>query len=83
MVAIKKHHPEPDDVDDIPGVQILDAEEGRSLFDYKARQLLNVSGEEFVRRWDAGDFRPVPDTVEGRKVGRLVMMIPFARPTNA
>ena len=71
------------DSDEIPGIHVLTLEEGRAFFDRRARSELGISGEEFLRRWDRGDYRPVPDTVEGRKVGRLVMMIPFARRTNA
>lgn len=82
MVAIMRHKPEFDKGDEIEGVDILTAEEGRAFFDRKAREELGISGAEFLRRWDDGEFRPVPDTVEGRKVGRLVMMIPFARQTN-
>ncbi len=63
----------------IPGVLFLTREEGKQLFDYQARKLLNISGDEFLRRWDAGEYQPVPDTPEGRKVERLAMLIPFAR----
>jgi hypothetical protein len=83
MVATRKHHPEPDDIDDIPGIQFLDAEDSRIFFDQQVRKVLAISGDEFLRRWDAGEYRPVPDTPEGRLLGRLVMLIPFARPTRA
>lgn len=69
--------------DEIAGVRILTPEEGRAFFDRRARSELGISGEEFLKRWDAGEYRPIPDTVEGRRIGRLVMMIPFARCTNA
>lgn len=76
------HRREPLNLDGIPGIIQLTAEEGRALFDRKAREALGISGEEFLRRWDAGEYRPVPDTREGRKIGRLVMMLPFAGPTS-
>jgi hypothetical protein len=69
--------------DEIPGVHIVTPEEGVALFDQQAHKTLGISGEEFLRRWDAGEYWPVPDTVEGRKIGRLAMMIPFARRTTA
>jgi hypothetical protein len=69
--------------DEIPGIRILTPEEGSALFDREARETLGISGEEFLRRWDAGEYRPIPDTPEGWKIGRLVMMIPFARRTKA
>jgi len=64
-----------------PGVDAMTREEGVALFDRKARQLIGMSGAEFLQRWDAGELRPVPDTADGRKIGRLVMLIPFARRT--
>jgi len=71
------------DRDTLPGVRFATADEGRALFDRQSRRLLGISGAEFLRRWDAGAYRPVPDTPEGRKVRRLVMLMPFARRTNA
>lgn len=76
---------QPDDTDEhqaIAGIQLLSAEEGVALFDREARTLLHISGAEFLRRWDRGEYRPVPDTAEGRKVRRLVMLMPFARDTD-
>ena len=63
-----------------PGIRVATAKEGRDLFDYQARKLLNISGEEFLRRWDAGQYRHVADeTAEERAVLRLVMLLPFVR----
>lgn len=85
MVARPKPTPDDlsDDLDDIPGVHIVTREEGIALFDQQARKTLGLSGDEFLRRWDAGEFQPIPDTPEGWKIGRLVMTIPFARRTKA
>jgi hypothetical protein len=69
--------------DAIPGIDLVTPEEALALFDRRARQLLHISAEEFLRRWDAGEYRPVPDDAEGRKVGELVMMLPFARRTKS
>lgn len=44
--------------------------------------MLGVSGAEFLEVWDQGEYQPVPDTREGRKVARLVMLIPIARRAN-
>lgn len=59
------------------------AEEGREIFDRQARKALGISGAEFLRRWDAGDYRRVADDADGRKVRRLAMLMPFARRTRA
>lgn len=63
-------------------VRVASASEGRVFFDRQARKSLGISGDEFLRRWDTGMYRPVPDTAEGRKIGRLVMLMPFARRTK-
>jgi hypothetical protein len=70
-------------LDEIPGVILLSPEEAYELFDRHARKHLGISGEEFLRRWDAGEIGPVPDTPEGRGLGELVMMMPFARRTTS
>jgi hypothetical protein len=51
------------------------AEEGRELFDKRARELFGVTGEEWLRQWDAGEYRDSTDS----KVITLAMLIPFAR----
>ncbi len=58
---------------------VLPPEEGRALFDAEARHWAGISGEEFLRRWDAGDYRNIPDTPEGRRIMDVVFLIPFGR----
>lgn len=71
--------PVPDDFDpdDIPGVRILSKQEAREMFERDAMNTLGISGQEFVRRWYAGEWQPVPDDTEGRKIARLSMSIGF------
>jgi hypothetical protein len=57
-------------------VEELTPEQGRALFDRRARYYLHMSGEEFVRAWDAGEFDDDPDRPE---VMSVVMLLPFAR----
>jgi hypothetical protein len=66
----------------ITAARVVTIEEGHAMFDRQARRELGISGAEFLRRWDAGAYRPVPDTAEGRKIGRLVMLMPFAGRTK-
>ncbi len=42
-------------------VRRLDAVEERAFFDRSARALLGISGDEFVRRWNAGEYDDVAD----------------------
>lgn len=66
--------------DDVPPVVQLTREEGRAFFDTKCRRELGMSGEEFLRRYDAGEFDGIEEDEFGRKVVRIEMSIPFARP---
>jgi hypothetical protein len=57
----------------------LDDADARAFFDTQARAMLGMSGEEFLRRWDAGEFVALVDDPEHPKIRRLAAMISFAR----
>lgn len=57
-------------------IKDLTSEEGRDLFDRKAKQYLGVSGEEFIRGLQAGEYG---DPDDDPRVMRLVMLLPFAK----
>jgi hypothetical protein len=90
MVARPSHPTDDDDAlyeDDLDpdryeGIHFVTVEEGRQLFDQRARHELGISGEEFLRRWGSGEYRRIPDTPEGRKISLMVMLLPFVRPTS-
>ena len=63
---------------EIDGIYFPAPEEARAIFHARARYELGISGEEFLRRWDNGEYQPAPDDTEGRKVERVAMMISFA-----
>jgi hypothetical protein len=69
--------------DSMPGVHIATQQEGVALFDYQARTQLGISGEEFLKRWDAGEYAHPKDIEVASKVQRLAMLMPFARRTRA
>lgn len=52
-------------------------EQGRALFDERARRHLGMSGPEFIAAYDAGLLDE-----EDPHVGHLVMLLPFARLTG-
>jgi hypothetical protein len=60
-------------------IRFLDDDESRQFFDAQARRLMNMSGEEFLRRYDAGDFAEPQDDRQGRAVMKLVMLSSFGR----
>lgn len=60
--------------------QALTRAEGRVLFDEAAQRYMGMSGDEFLRRWDAGEYdEPKYDTLEDINVMRMYFLIPFAR----
>ena len=53
----------------------LTTAEGWAMLDDEARHYLGIDAQEFVRRWDAGEFEH-PDRPE---VLRVAMLLPFVR----
>jgi hypothetical protein len=63
----------------IEGVQYISAAEAREVFDYQARKLMGMSGEEFLRRWDEGEFRDLFDKRGHEDLTHLVLMMGLGR----
>lgn len=40
---------------------------------------MGIGGEEFIRRWEAGEYDEIADKAGHRHIIELVLMIPFAR----
>jgi hypothetical protein len=55
-----------------PRSRELTREEGLTLIDERARRFLGMSGEEFRRRYEAGELAEDDDDVQ-----RLAMLLPF------
>ena len=51
-------------------------EEAMKAFDYTCRYYLNMSGREFLRRLDNGEFKHDPSNTP---LARVLAMLPFAR----
>lgn len=64
-------------IGDSPVAWLTD-EEAESFFDRNARELVGMSGKDFLVRWDRGEFRKRVDINDDR-VLRLAMLIPFGR----
>lgn len=55
-------------------------EEARELFDRAARRALNMSGEDFLRKWDAGEFDPIIDDPKyHNKIIGVAMLLPLVK----
>jgi hypothetical protein len=76
-MASVPEHVDDEHVDD--GIRFLDDDEARELFDREARRLMGMSGDEFLRRYDAGEYnRPLEDPEE-ENIMIMLMMLNFAR----
>ncbi len=60
----------------VPMYRELTEEEARELFDEIARRSLNMTGEEFLRAWDAGQIQLEPERPE---VMEVVFHLPLVR----
>jgi hypothetical protein len=60
-------------------IRFLGDDEAHQYFDRQARRLLGISGEEFLRRYDAGEFAVLNDERQQRAVMKLTMLSPFGR----
>ena len=58
----------------LPPAKELTSEEARDFFESEVQRVLGISGEEFLRRLDAGDYRDVIDTPGHWHIGRLEML---------
>jgi hypothetical protein len=61
------------------GIRFLDDAESHAYFDRQAQRLLGITGEEFLRRYDAGEYATTKDDRELRAVMKLAVLAPFGR----
>jgi hypothetical protein len=61
---------------------ILSPEEGRAYFEEAIPRILGTSAEEFLQRYDAGEYANLPDTPEHWPIERAIFLIPLARPDS-
>ena len=55
-------------------------DEADRLFDETAKRYLNLSGTEFLKRWDEGYYRT---SASKNRAERVAMLIPMVRSTSA
>lgn len=63
----------------VPGVHFASEKEGKYLFDVQARKNFGISGEEFLARFDAGEYDAITDMDEIHRFNRMVMLMSFVR----
>ena len=63
----------------LPPIVEVSPEEARADFDEWMRHWMRISGEEFARRYDAGEYDEILDDGEHWYLIHLEMMLPFVR----
>lgn len=61
------------------GRNYLTPEEGKAEFDAAVRKYMGMSGEEFICRWESGEYDEIYDKAGHRHIGFLAGLIPLAR----
>lgn len=72
----------PEPVDEpffVPEVVLVSPEEGRRMFDEAARRIAGMSGAEFIRRYDAGEYAGIADDAGHREIIELAMLVNVGR----
>ncbi len=72
-------------IDDAPvaddrGYDELTPEEAREVFEADIRRLLGISGDEFLRRYDAGELVPYDEEGENVRVVSAILSMTLVRP---
>jgi hypothetical protein len=65
------------------GIRWLGDEESYELFDRLARTVLGLSGDEFIERWDRGEYDEIADDPGHPGLMHLIAMIDFGRKNGA
>ena len=58
---------------------IMPPEEARAFFESEIQRLLGMSGDEFLRRYDAGEYLDMEDSIENRNYLEASFLISFGR----
>ena len=60
---------------------IMSPEEARAFFEREVQRLVGMSGDEFIRRYDAGEYAEIEDVPENWNIFRAAFLIGFGKAT--
>ena len=60
-------------------VRDLSLKESWAFFDAKAQELMGIGGDEFIRRWNAGDYDAIADDPAHSDIMYLALFLPRDR----
>ena len=58
---------------------VLDEQFGQEFLDQQARRLVGMTGDEFLRRWEAGEFDNNLHDPDHPEIADIAALIPFVR----
>lgn len=76
MSAHRDETPEPDPL--LPPVHFATREESRQMFENRARYALGMSGAEFKRKWESGEFGDIERHPDYIKIMLVAALLPWA-----
>ncbi len=79
MSVLKRIEDDDDGEFALPPMIWLTPIEAHAQFDQRAREMVGMSGEEFLRRLDAGEYADIPDDREHRAFIELGIMSGLGR----
>ena len=77
MSATPQNDEQITDEDDVPAVIHMTREEAREIFEENARYWLNMSGDEFVRKWRNREFGDVDNHPDHVRIMQVAFLLPF------
>ena len=73
-----RHPIESEELDDFASF-IMPPEEARAFFEREVQRLVGMSGDEFIRRYDAGEYAEIEDIPENWNIFRAAFLTGFGR----
>jgi hypothetical protein len=74
-----RHPIESDEIESPEGVTYLTGQAALDYFEQEIQRLLGMSGDEFLRRYDAGEYEHMEETLENRNFLEASFLISFGR----
>lgn len=74
-----RHPIESDELDAPEGVIYLTGQAALDFFEREIQRLMDISGAEFIERYESGEYETLEDIPENWNVLRASFLIPFAK----
>lgn len=58
---------------------LMPPDEARAFFEREVQRLVGMSGDEFIRRYEAGEYAEIEDVPENWNIFRAAMLIGFGK----